>query len=74
MDGSNQEGKIYGMIPKSAVEPEEFIDFQRTAYRILAKSFNAFGVNTAEYSIDRTSKRILNYLELVSKSRGEGGQ
>jgi len=71
VDGYNQKGRAYGMIPKSAVEPQEFINFQRTAYKTLAKSFNAFSINTSEFSVEMTSRSILNYLQLSSKSPGK---
>jgi thymidylate kinase len=45
------------------VEPQEFINFQRMAYKALAKSFNAFVINTSEHSIEETSNAIIGYLE-----------
>lgn len=63
IDGYNQKGRVYGMVPRSAVEPREFIDFQRKAYRILAKSFNALTIDTSRSSVKKTSGIILNYLQ-----------
>jgi len=54
----------YGSLPKSAVEPEEFINFQRTAYKTLADSFNAVKIDTSKRSIEETSKEILGHLQL----------
>jgi thymidylate kinase len=63
LDGYNQKGRVYGMVPRSAVEPEEFIDFQRRAYKILAEFFGAFVIDTSKSSIKKTSDTILNYLQ-----------
>lgn len=64
--GHNQaaKGRVYGAVPKSAVEPREFIDFQRKAYKILAKSFNAFVIDTSISPIEETSKALLEHLWL----------
>lgn len=61
---SNPQRRAYGLIPKSAVEPREFIDFQRTAYKALAKHFNALEIDTSASSIQKTSNAILVYLGL----------
>jgi cytidylate kinase len=66
---SNPQRKGYGAIPNSAVEPKEFIDFQRRAYKILSCSFGAFEIDTSTYSINETSKIILEYLHGANKSR-----
>lgn len=63
-DDNNRKGRVYGLIPKSAVEPREFIDFQRTAYRALAKSFNALKIDTSKCSIEETFDGILEHLQL----------
>ena len=47
------------------VEPRVYIEFQRTAYKILANSFHALIVDTSKTSIGETSKNILQYLGLV---------
>jgi len=54
----------YGDIPTSAVEPQVFIEFQRTAYKILAKSFDSLAIDTSKHSVEETSKMILRYLEI----------
>ena len=54
--------ETYGSIQKSAVEPEEFINFQRRAYKSLAKSFGALVVDTSKLSIEETSGLILQQL------------
>jgi cytidylate kinase len=56
--------KIYGAVPKSAVEPRDFIDFQRRAYHALAASSEALIVYTPEFSIEETHSIILDYLHL----------
>jgi len=58
----NEKGGVYGKVPKSAVEPREFIDFQRVTYKVLAKSFNAFAIDTSKTSVKETSDMILEYL------------
>ena len=57
-----QKTRTYGALPKSAVEPQSFIDFQRASYKVLAKSFNALVINTPERTIEQTSSEILEYL------------
>jgi len=64
-DTRNTEKRAYGAIPKSAVEPREFIDFQRTAYRILAKSFNALTIDTSKNTIEETSYQVQEFLKLL---------
>lgn len=54
----------YGLIPQSSVEPLDFIEFQRAAYKVLAKPFNALVINTSKTSIKETSDLILQYLGL----------
>jgi len=71
--GFKEKGRTYGMVPRSAVEPEEFINFQRRAYQTLARSFNAFTINTVESSIDKTSQAILNYVRSFSRFPAENG-
>jgi cytidylate kinase len=63
-DGNNRMKKDYGSIPEAAVEPREFIDFQRAAYKALAKHFNALEIDTSISSIEETSNAILEYLGL----------
>ena len=60
----DQKRRSYGSVPRSIVEPREFIDFQRNAYRILARSFDALTIDTSESSVEETSKAILEYLRL----------
>lgn len=55
--------KNYGDIPRSSVEPRVFIEFQRTAYKALAKSFNPLLIDTSRQSVEETSMMILQYLE-----------
>jgi thymidylate kinase len=64
----NPRVRAYGLIPKGAVEPKEFIDFQRKAYKILARSFNAFVIDTTKYSITETSNAIWELVRLISFS------
>jgi len=54
----------YGAIPQCPVEPRVFIDFQRMAYKALAKSFDPLVINTSNHSVEETSTMILNYLGL----------
>jgi len=54
----------YGSLPSASVEPRDFIEFQRTAYKTLARSFDALVINTSNHSIEETSAAILEYLEL----------
>jgi hypothetical protein len=61
---SKPKRRVYGSIPKLAVEPKEFINFQRSAYRALAKSFNALEIDASTCSIKETSNIILKYLRL----------
>lgn len=51
----------YGAVPKTAVEPKDFINFQRRAYKVLSKLFGALEINTSFYSIKETSAIILEY-------------
>jgi thymidylate kinase len=59
----NQRG--YGAIPRCPVEPRSFIEFQRKAYKILAKSFNPLIIDTSINSIEETTVLILQYLKLL---------
>lgn len=62
-NGESQKAqKIVGSITKSSVEPREFIEFQRVAYKALAKSFNALAIDTSKLSVEKTSELILHYL------------
>ncbi|MHA1832379.1 MAG: hypothetical protein ACTSV7_00170 [Candidatus Baldrarchaeia archaeon] len=63
-NNNNREKRGYGSVPKIAVEPREFIDFQRKAYKVLAKNFNAFEIDTSTSSIDDTLHSILEYLRV----------
>ena len=54
--------KVYGSIPRSAVEPQDFIDFQRQMYCTLAKSTNALSINSSQHSIKETFDIIMRYL------------
>jgi len=56
--------RVYGFVPNHAVEPQEFIDFQRKAYKMLAKSLGAFEIYSPEFSVDETFDVILKFLEL----------
>jgi hypothetical protein len=55
---------VYGAVPKSAVEPQEFINFQRAAYKVLARHFGAFSIDTSRHSVEETARMILNQLDL----------
>jgi hypothetical protein len=46
-----------------AVDPEDFIDFQRTEYAIIKKSLNAFTINTSHLDIQQAHAKILEILE-----------
>lgn len=52
-------------VRKSSVEPRVFIEFQRTAYKVLAKSFGALTIDTSKTSIEETSRIIQRYLGLI---------
>jgi len=53
-----------GFLHKSYVEPRDFIEFQRAAYKILAKTFDAFVIDTSQLSIEETSSLILQHVGL----------
>ncbi|MGD0494735.1 MAG: hypothetical protein ABSB28_01685 [Candidatus Bathyarchaeia archaeon] len=53
----------YGSLPRAAVEPQEFINFQRNAYKILSKSFHATEIDTSSRTIKETSNEIQKLLE-----------
>ena len=59
----------YGTIPREAVEPREFIEFQRTAYICLAESFGALTIDTSKHSVEDTGKAILEYLNCANRFR-----
>jgi len=50
---------------ESYVEPQAYIEFQRTVYRMLANSFEALIIDTSRTSIEETSKKILKHLGLI---------
>jgi thymidylate kinase len=54
--------KEYGATPTCPVEPRSFIDFQRKAYRTLAKSFDPLTIDTSKHSIEDTTNIILQFL------------
>lgn len=54
--------KGYGATPRCPVEPRSFIEFQRRAYRVLAKIFNPLIIDTSNHSVEETSIIILRYL------------
>jgi len=60
---SNEVRNNYSLTSKGSLEPPDFIEFQRKAYKILAKSFDSLTIDTSELSIEETSHRILQYLE-----------
>jgi len=51
----------------NSVEPRDFIEFQRTAYKVLADSFDALIIDTSNFSIEETSKIVLQYLEAPNR-------
>jgi len=55
--------RVYGYVPNSVVEPQEFIDFQRKAYKMLAKSLDAFEIYSPQFSVDETFNLILQLVE-----------
>lgn len=61
---SKSRNKHYGAVPRSSVESRVFIEFQRTAYKVLAKSFDPLVIDTSRYTVQKTSKMILRYLGL----------
>jgi hypothetical protein len=69
MQNAKKQGKknrrrvTYGYVPDSAVEPEEFINFQRNAYRLLAKSVGAFEIYSPNFSVAQTFDIILQFLK-----------
>ncbi|MHA1834222.1 MAG: hypothetical protein ACTSV7_09530 [Candidatus Baldrarchaeia archaeon] len=56
--------RIYGYVPNHAIEPREFIDFQRKAYKVLATSLGAFEIYSPNLSVDETFNVILQFLGL----------
>lgn len=56
--------RVYGYVPNSVVEPREFIDFQRHAYRMLARSLNAYEIHSPDYSISEIFEIILGWLNI----------
>jgi len=59
-----KKNRDYGSLPQSAVEPREFIDFQRSAYAILANVFKVTRIDTSERSVHETSNEIQKRLEI----------
>jgi len=55
---------IYSYVPDGVVEPREFIDFQRNAYKLLARSIRAYEIYSPSLSVDETFKSILRLLKL----------
>jgi len=64
VQNTNAQGKVYGLAPKGVVEPRNFIEFQRTAYKALARHFNSLEIDTSTSSIRETSNLISAYLAL----------
>jgi thymidylate kinase len=64
---SNAQGRAYGLVPAGTVEPRNFIEFQRAAYKVLARHFNALEIDTSTSSINETSNLIFAYLACISK-------
>lgn len=55
--------RVYGYVPDSVVEPREFIDFQRNAYKLLARSIRAYEIYSPSLSVDETFESILRLLK-----------
>jgi len=60
---SSNRRQIYGYVQDNVVEPQEFIDFQRKAYKMLAKSLGAFEIYSPDFSVAETFEMILRFLE-----------
>jgi thymidylate kinase len=56
--------QIYGTVYHGLVEPREFIDFQRNAYRLLARSLKAHKIYSPHVSVEKTFKSIVELLKL----------
>ena len=52
----------YGQLPSGAVEPRDFIKFQRVIYKRLAKSTSALVIDTSKNSVEETFRIILQHL------------
>jgi energy-coupling factor transporter ATP-binding protein EcfA2 len=63
IDKGRKKPRIYGYVPDAAVEPREFLDFQRKAYKMLAKSLGAFEIYSPDFSVAETFEMILRFLE-----------
>jgi len=63
-DCAIEKKKTYDSLSKGSLEPRVFIEFQRTAYRLLAKSFNALVIDTSSLSVEETFSLILQHLGL----------
>ncbi len=61
-DASNM---AVGTSIKSELEPQAFIDFQRAIYQSIAKTTHALTINTAENSMQQTSRLIQQHLGLT---------
>jgi len=57
-------GEKYGQVPRGAVEPSDFINFQRMVYNRLAKSTSALVIDTSTSSVKETFHTILQHLGL----------
>ena len=57
-------GEKYGQLPSAAVEPRDFIEFQRTMYKKLAESTFALVIDTSKSSVEGTFHVILQHLGL----------
>lgn len=54
----------YGKLPSAAVEPRDFIKFQRIMYKSLAKSTSALVIDTSKNPVEETFHVILQHLGL----------
>lgn len=55
-------GEKYGQLPSAAVEPRDFIKFQRTIYKRLSKFTSALVIDTSKSSVEETFHTILQHL------------
>jgi len=69
LDGLVQKGRLIAVktsitpsISTRYVEPEDMIQFQRTAYNKLAKSYDALVVDTSKHTVEETSSLVSKYL------------
>jgi thymidylate kinase len=67
MLGRQNEIRVDDRLSRSScdIEPQEFIDFQRTSYKTLAEYFDALKIDTSKRSIEETSEEISRYLHLL---------